>query len=144
MKSSKDLLYLHCQKLVHHHSGERRRLYLRLLTKIWLLWAFTVDFNECILNKPKGKCWLNITWPWWEFTQPSQFSLQNSSYIIRRLCERLEEKKMDKHIDFKPCPGHGLDHKKKGLLETRPNVLLLELRVLCVASLGQEPLGKFL
>lgn len=51
---------------------------------------------------------------------------------------------MDKHIDFKPCPGHGLDHKKKGLLETRPNVLLLELRVLCVASLGQEPLGKFL
>lgn len=54
---------------------------------------------------------------------------------------RNQKRAKNKHIDFKLCPGNGTDHRTMMYqLETRPNVLLLELRVLCVACLGQEPL----
>ncbi len=133
MKASKD------RKADSSSFWQIRRLCICLHAKIWWLWFVTKDFNEMWislneLNKPKGKYWLDITWPWWEFTQPSQLSLQNSTYVIRG--------KKKKHIDFKLCPGNGTGHRTMMYqLETRPNVLLLELRVLCVACLGQEPLG---
>lgn len=73
-------------------SWQTRRLCLSQHAKIWLLWVVTEDFNGFIFEKHKMKCWLNITWPWWEFTQPSWLSLQNSSYVIRNVCDREEKK----------------------------------------------------
>ncbi len=82
MKASKD------RKADSSSFWQIRRLCICLHAKIWWLWFVTKDFNEMWislneLNKPKGKYWLDITWPWWEFTQPSQLSLQNSTYVIR-------------------------------------------------------------
>ncbi len=90
----KSLLLSHQMKASKDHKADSssfwhiRRLCICLHAKIWWLWFVTKDFNEMWislneLNKPKGKYWLDITWPWWEFTQPSQLSLQNSTYVIR-------------------------------------------------------------
>lgn len=103
VKASKDLLYLHGLKLVNHHPDKQGdSVYACMLKYDCYELLSKISMNLSWIGL-KGSVDCIITWPWWEFTQLSRLSLQNSSYVIRI--------GLEKHIDFKPCPGNGTDHK---------------------------------